>query len=159
MPRPEGQAPRLNLRCTSCGYGVFVRTAPDRCPMCGGAIWEHADPDVLGRVLQARVRREPADVRTLFRRLNEELASTASGDELELVCECADRRCFASVALDRDDFRALMATPYHYVVLPGHEAGDEVAVAEGTRFVVVAARPASVEVQVHGLDGRGRARQ
>src|SRR5919108_2079395 len=152
MPPPEGQAPRLNLRCTSCGYGVFVRIAPDCCPMCGGATWEHADPDVLGRVLQARVRREPADVRALFRRLNEELAATAAGDELELVCECADGRCFASVGLDRDDFHALVATPGHHVVLPGHAAHDEIAVAEGARFAVVAAPPVRAEVQAHGLD-------
>lgn len=37
-PRPA----RVELRCASCGYGVTVRVAPDRCPMCGGSVWEHA---------------------------------------------------------------------------------------------------------------------
>jgi hypothetical protein len=32
----------VDLRCAFCGYGVVVRMAPERCPMCGGSVWEHA---------------------------------------------------------------------------------------------------------------------
>jgi rubrerythrin len=32
----------FDLRCSSCGYGVAVRIAPDGCPMCRGSVWEHA---------------------------------------------------------------------------------------------------------------------
>jgi hypothetical protein len=131
--------------------------------MCGGTIWEHADADVVGRVLQARVRGEPPDVRALFRGVNEELAAAAAGDELELVCECADARCFAAISLDRDDFDALVATPGYHAVLPGHKAYDERAIAEGSRFAVVAplvpAHAAAAEVEAHGRGGRGRPRQ
>ena len=28
------------LRCGGCGYGVSVRKAPERCPMCHGSVWE-----------------------------------------------------------------------------------------------------------------------
>jgi rubrerythrin len=28
------------LCCSRCGYGVVVKIAPVRCPMCGGAAWE-----------------------------------------------------------------------------------------------------------------------
>ena len=35
-------APRLELRCESCGYGVVVRVRPPFCPMCGGHGWEYA---------------------------------------------------------------------------------------------------------------------
>jgi hypothetical protein len=32
--------PRMQLDCSRCGYGVSVRIAPERCPMCGGSAWE-----------------------------------------------------------------------------------------------------------------------
>jgi hypothetical protein len=38
---PRGPARPFDLRCASCGYGVAVRIAPDRCSMCGGSTWEH----------------------------------------------------------------------------------------------------------------------
>jgi hypothetical protein len=31
----------FELRCSSCGYGVVVRIAPEACPMCLGTVWEH----------------------------------------------------------------------------------------------------------------------
>jgi rRNA maturation endonuclease Nob1 len=30
----------IELRCGGCGYGVSVWAAPERCPMCGGSLWE-----------------------------------------------------------------------------------------------------------------------
>ena len=164
MPRSDGQAVRVNLRCTSCGYGVLVRAAPERCPMCGGGVWEHAGLDVLGRVLQARMRGESPDVRTLFRDVNEDLAADVGGSELELVCECGDGRCFAAVGMSHGDFRTLRAAPGHHVVLPGHEADDETAVFTGPRFAVVAASDRTGVEQVadahaYGRPGRGRVRQ
>jgi len=30
----------LRFRCSGCGYGASRRTAPDRCPMCGGSVWD-----------------------------------------------------------------------------------------------------------------------
>ena len=38
---PKRAVGSFDLLCTSCGYGVAVRIAPDRCPMCGGSTWEH----------------------------------------------------------------------------------------------------------------------
>lgn len=35
------ELPGFELRCSDCGYGVVVRMAPDRCPMCRGSVWEH----------------------------------------------------------------------------------------------------------------------
>lgn len=32
---------RFEPRCVECGYGVVVRIAPGRCPMCHGSVWEH----------------------------------------------------------------------------------------------------------------------
>jgi rubrerythrin len=34
-----GGRSRVDLSCTSCGYGVVVRIAPERCPMCSSSAW------------------------------------------------------------------------------------------------------------------------
>jgi predicted Zn-ribbon and HTH transcriptional regulator len=51
------RAPRdgvsFELRCSTCGYGVVVRIAPDACPMCRGSVWEHPRAAVRGRVVTA----------------------------------------------------------------------------------------------------------
>jgi len=31
------------FHCSQCGYGVTVRSALPRCPMCGGVRWETVD--------------------------------------------------------------------------------------------------------------------
>jgi rubrerythrin len=33
------QEPLPRFRCDGCGYGACCRTAPARCPMCGGSTW------------------------------------------------------------------------------------------------------------------------
>ena len=38
---PGKSSPTTSMRCESCGYGVTRQVAPERCPMCGGADWEH----------------------------------------------------------------------------------------------------------------------
>jgi rRNA maturation endonuclease Nob1 len=35
----QGQLWRL--RCAGCSYGAGGRVAPERCPLCGGSVWEH----------------------------------------------------------------------------------------------------------------------
>jgi hypothetical protein len=39
---------RCELRCPRCGYGVTVRIAPERCPMCGGSAWVEVREDGAG---------------------------------------------------------------------------------------------------------------
>lgn len=37
---PSGSAEALSqFQCEGCGYGASTRTEPNRCPMCGGAVW------------------------------------------------------------------------------------------------------------------------
>jgi len=153
MPHSHRAQSRYNLRCTSCGYGVLVRLAPDRCPMCGETVWEHAGPELLSRVLHARVRGVTADPRELFRQLNEDIAAHADAEEFELVCECDDGRCFAAVRVAHEDFRALLATPEHHLVVPGHERnGEERIVFAGGRFAIVE----DVDAAVPGRVPRGQ---
>jgi len=42
IPAGAGQeAPsRRELVCADCGYGIFVRKPPERCPMCGRTRWQ-----------------------------------------------------------------------------------------------------------------------
>ncbi len=36
----EANQPALSgFRCDRCGYGASCRSAPERCPMCGGSDW------------------------------------------------------------------------------------------------------------------------
>ena len=35
-----GGTPLLRFRCNNCSYGASCRIAPERCPMCGGTVWE-----------------------------------------------------------------------------------------------------------------------
>jgi hypothetical protein len=60
---------RHTFSCVQCGYGICVSAAaPDRCPMCGGSVWElvaprsqrtrrSAGPPVYGLVPGTRARR------------------------------------------------------------------------------------------------------
>jgi rubrerythrin len=41
----------FELRCPTCGYGVFVRIAPARCPMCRGSVWEHPPTTARAQLL------------------------------------------------------------------------------------------------------------
>jgi hypothetical protein len=31
---------RLKLHCTACDYGAVAAVPPERCPICGGEVWE-----------------------------------------------------------------------------------------------------------------------
>jgi hypothetical protein len=54
----------LQLRCARCRYGASCRTMPDRCPMCGGSMWEAEEPRDVAEFLADLDRplgREPAE--------------------------------------------------------------------------------------------------
>ena len=38
--RPDSPAQLKSFRCGTCGYGSVRRSAPHRCPMCGGTNWQ-----------------------------------------------------------------------------------------------------------------------
>jgi hypothetical protein len=33
--------PLARFSCAGCGYGASRAIAPERCPMCGGSVWEN----------------------------------------------------------------------------------------------------------------------
>ena len=47
---PE-QAPLSQFRCIGCGYGASCRIQPQRCPMCGNAVWHSEEWRPLSQLL------------------------------------------------------------------------------------------------------------
>jgi rubrerythrin len=43
-PAPRSTAATFEARCVSCNYGIIVRIAPERCPMCGSSVWSWTRP-------------------------------------------------------------------------------------------------------------------
>ena len=79
----------------------------------------------------------------LFREVNERIrAITTAGDDVELLCECADTTCAQPIPMSLADYEAVRAHPTRFFVVPGHELPDvETVVARREEFVVVEKRP------------------
>ena len=78
----------------------------------------------------------------MFRRVNERLASAGGSvevpHELQLFCECSDRDCLKTIAIEAAEYEWLRVNPRRFAVLPGHEApAVEDVVERHERFVVV----------------------
>jgi hypothetical protein len=82
-----------------------------------------------------------------FRDVNESLRYVAANtidtvQTMRLVCECGDDACAEFVEVTPAEYEAVRAVPTHFIVLPGHVAGDiERVVSSQERFVVVEKRP------------------
>jgi hypothetical protein len=64
---PATNLTRLQLHCTQCSYGAVAAAPPDRCPMCGGDVWE-MDPwrpftSLIDDLAPSRQRRGAAESR------------------------------------------------------------------------------------------------
>lgn len=65
----------------------------------------------------------------LFREINERLDSrirvfSDQGEQLEIICECADRACTERISLTPTEYANVRADPQQFVVVPGHEHLD-----------------------------------
>jgi hypothetical protein len=80
----------------------------------------------------------------LFRAVNEELERVGDVDDssqLTIACECADRDCVETIAIDLKHYADVRRRPTHFIVLPGHVYSDVEDVVEKTsQFVVVEKR-------------------
>jgi hypothetical protein len=47
--RIEVRAPLRRMQCACCKYGVSCQNLPERCPMCGGSVWEHEPWGIFSR--------------------------------------------------------------------------------------------------------------
>jgi hypothetical protein len=77
----------------------------------------------------------------LFRAVNEQIHLIAEGfavaEELELLCECNRRDCFAHLSVAPADYEAIRRFPTRFLITPAHVGADERIVAETDGYVVV----------------------
>ena len=75
-----------------------------------------------------------ARAQTIFRAGNEALARAAGGRDgvIPFMCECADERCLADLALPHGEYEEVRAHARRFVVVSGHEAtgGGDVRIVE-----------------------------
>ena len=70
---------------------------------------------------------EGARTQSLFREVNERIETISSEHRVvdgEVLCECANGHCTATIALTLDDYEAVRAIPTHFIVAPGHEVPE-----------------------------------
>ena len=99
-----------------------------------------ADPNPAEAVPKREDRLAQNEV--MFRRVNERLAPAGGSidvpHELQLFCECSDRDCLKTIAIETAEYEWLRLNPRRFAVLPGHEApAVEDVVERHDRFVVV----------------------
>jgi uncharacterized OB-fold protein len=46
----QGEAVRIEILCSSCGFGAVVTVPPARCPMCGSNCWAGVALNDSGRI-------------------------------------------------------------------------------------------------------------
>jgi hypothetical protein len=81
----------------------------------------------------------------LFREVNERIRELndafdeSSADPVDFVCECSLEGCRDYVPLTLAEYRAVRATPTHFLVAPGHawHAGVEHAIERNESFWIV----------------------
>jgi hypothetical protein len=104
---------------------------------------------------EARKERQ-AKNEALFRALNERVRTltdslsfegVVDGEQPEdYLCECADESCTGRVSLTREEYESVRASPFQFVVLPGHVVVDiETVVQSSERFMVVEKDPGERE--------------
>jgi ANTAR domain len=70
MGRQAAWTPLAQFRCVSCSYGASRTAAPERCPMCGGTVWEYepwrpfARADTTASRSKTAERHKPDDARS-----------------------------------------------------------------------------------------------
>lgn len=83
---------------------------------------------------------EGAKTQSLFREVNERIEEITQANETngEVLCECADRECTATIPLTVDEYEAVRLFPTHFFVVPGHvNRRIERVIGENGRYAVV----------------------
>ena len=84
------------------------------------------------------------DARAIFRAGNEHIAAIARrapGTYTSFICECDDEGCLDPVPLTAEEYDAVRSADGRYVVVPGHERGDEPVEQVDRYSLVVRPRP------------------
>ena len=81
----------------------------------------------------------------IFRRLNEQIRKVerdSAHESLDAVCECADKQCFAHLAIPLAEYERVRRDPRWFAVAPGHELAELETVVERHESYVVVEKPA-----------------
>jgi hypothetical protein len=77
----------------------------------------------------------------LFRAVNEQIHLLTEGfaaeEELELLCECDRRNCFARLSVAPADYEAVRRFPTRFLITPEHVGAEDRIVEETSGFLVV----------------------
>ena len=74
----------------------------------------------------------------LFREVNERVEDAQdNGEPFEMICECRDTDCTATIPITQAEYEALRADSTTFAVVPGHERPTEAVVQRGENFNVV----------------------
>lgn len=106
-----------------------------------------------------RIAQNEAVFRLVNERTVEVLAELGAPDErqrpLELVCECGDASCLATVVVGPAEYESARSDPRWFLVARGHEMPDvETVVDDRERYLVVEKHPGEDEV-ARASDPRG----
>ena len=105
-----------------------------------------------GEVRAAKAARNEA----LCREVNERIEELLGTGELQLLCECANLECTATIALTADEYERVRTSPVRFTVALGHATPEfEDVVEENSRFAVVQKRGQAAEISAE-LDPRTR---
>jgi hypothetical protein len=100
-----------------------------------------------------------AEIESLFRDVNEQIAETAERFDVEsadFYCECDDPACHERVEVPLTDYEEVRTEATHFIVRPGHENDRfERVVARRGPFAVVNKVHGAVAAIVARLDPRG----
>lgn len=85
---------------------------------------------------------QAAENEIAFRRANEEIDRTRERLELKdprtaYLCECEEESCTQVLLLSLPDYENVRSSPRRFVLVPGHQSGQDVVVAGGDGFIVI----------------------
>jgi hypothetical protein len=78
--------------------------------------------------------------RTLFREVNERIEELVGDEEtsIQILCECSDTECLATLQLRKDDYERVRSVPTWFAIERGHEIPEiERVVGEFDGYAVV----------------------
>ena len=95
----------------------------------------------------------------VFREVNERIRELADGGRwaagtLDLVCECSDDGCTASISVTVDDYEAVRSFPARFLIYPRHEVAQIEQLVGGGRGYEIVEKLGEAASLVADLDPR-----
>jgi hypothetical protein len=60
-----------------------------------------------------------------------------TGERGPYICECEEESCTDILMLSLQEYEDVRASPRRFALLPGHESGGDIVLAEGEGFVMI----------------------